>query len=82
MKINEFVLNCVNFEKVRFVVRVKYINVVFTIDNVTELTESTNCEIDMFYTEFNSDGSITYVLLINPSEFNLYGKFGKKTQNI
>ena len=52
MKINEFVLNCVNFEKVRFVVRVKYINVVFTIDNVTELTESTNCEIDMFYTEF------------------------------
>ena len=70
MKINEFVLNCVNFEKVRFVIRVKYTEIVFTIDNVKELTESTDYEIDMFYCEFNKDGSLTYVLLINPNEYN------------
>ena len=82
MKTNEFILNCVNFEKTTFEIRLKYTDIVFTIDNIKELTESTDYEIDMFYTEFNSDGSITYVLLINPSECNLYGKFGKKTQNI
>ena len=70
MKTNEFILNCVNFEKTTFEIRVKYTDIVFTIDNIKELTGSTDYEIDMFYCEFSEDGSLTYVLLINPNEYN------------
>ena len=70
MKTNEFILNCVNFEKTTFEIRVKYTDIVFTIDNIKELTVSKDYEIDMFYCEFNKDGSLTYVLLINPNDYN------------
>ena len=70
MKTNEFILNCVNFEKTTFEIRVKYTDVIIKINDVSQINDSTDYEIDMFYSEFNKDGSLTYVLFINLNEYN------------
>ena len=70
MKTNEFIFNCANFEKTTFEIRVKYTDVVIKINAISQMNDCTNYEIDMFYCEFNKDGSLTYVLLISPNEYN------------
>ena len=70
MKTNEFILNCVNFENTTFEIRVKYTDVIIKINDISQMNDCTDYEIDMFYCEFNKDGSLTYVLLINPNEYN------------